>query len=156
MVERATSLFSHRARFPGISLTSASRAPACRRAPSRQKHLVDQLRSRFDNCVRSREVDERAQHRQCFNRIDCCACASSLRSSNCSRQRCGGLPRFTPEFERTNLGETGSEAHYQVHVAFLAIPQQGHQRRDDDVPPTASSTAHFARAHRAVYANCKA
>ena len=37
------------------------------------------------------------------------------------------VPRFAPDFERTNLCETGSEAHNQVHVAhFLAIAQQGH------------------------------
>src|SRR5437868_11231239 len=39
------------------------------------------------------------------------------------------LPRFTPQFKRTNLGEAGSEAYGQVHVALLAIPQRGHQRR---------------------------
>src|ERR1700728_217307 len=39
------------------------------------------------------------------------------------------VPRFTPDFERSNLCETGSEMHNQIYVAhFLAIAQQGHQR----------------------------
>src|ERR1700737_5159583 len=39
------------------------------------------------------------------------------------------VPRFTPDFERSNLCETRSETHNQVYVAhFLAIAQQGYQR----------------------------
>ena len=41
----------------------------------------------------------------------------------------GRVPRFTPEFERADLRETGSEAHNQVELAhFLAVAQQGHER----------------------------
>jgi hypothetical protein len=37
-----------------------------------------------------------------------------------------GVPRFTPEFERANLRETGSETHNQMDFAhFLAVAQQG-------------------------------
>jgi hypothetical protein len=39
------------------------------------------------------------------------------------------VARFTPEFKRANLRETGLETHNQVELAhFLAVAQQGHER----------------------------
>src|SRR5580692_2100649 len=39
------------------------------------------------------------------------------------------VSRFTPDFQRANLCETGSETYHEVHVPhFLAVAQQGYQR----------------------------
>src|ERR1700693_5390034 len=90
------------------------------------ENIFDQLRSRFDICIRSRNTRRAFRHGLWFNLIvllRLCLFAAQFELQAPAMRR---LPLFTPEFERTNFSETGSQAYCQVHVAPLAVPQQGH------------------------------
>src|ERR1035437_5833990 len=93
------------------------------------KNTADQLRSRFDSCIGSRNRRRTCRHGLWFRRIELlrlCLFAAQFELQPPAMRR---VPRFTPEFERANLRETGSETHNQVHVAhLLAVAQQGYQR----------------------------
>src|ERR1700686_1746359 len=81
------------------------------------KNTADQLRSRFDSCIGSRNGRSTCRHGLWFRRIELlrfCLFAAQFELQPPAMRR---VPRFTPEFERTNLRETGSETYCQVHVA---------------------------------------
>src|ERR1700693_1024261 len=85
------------------------------------KNPADQLRSRFDSCIGSRNGRRTCWHGLWFHHIELlrlCLFAAQFKLQPPAMRR---FPRFTPEFERTNLGETCSETYNQIHVAhFLA------------------------------------
>ena len=131
--ERITELANDR-EGPGVSFCAEHRFHLTDKSLGRQgrvvrraaKDIFDQLRSRFDICIGSRDTRRRCRHRLWFHRIELlhlCLFAAQFELQAPAVRR---LPRFTPQFERTNLGETGSEAYCQVHVAPLAEAQEGH------------------------------
>ena len=98
-------------------------------APSAEppKTPADQLRSRFDSCIGSRNGRRTCRHGLWFHRIELLRLCLFVAQFELQPPAMRRVPRFTPEFERTNLRETGSETYSQVHVAhFLAVAQQGH------------------------------
>src|SRR5260370_7324514 len=96
------------------------------------KNTADKLRSRFDSGIRSRNGRRRriCRQRLWFRCIEllCLFLFAPQFELQPPAMRCA--PRFTPEFERTNLRKAGSETYNQIDVThFLAINQQGHHRR---------------------------
>src|SRR5882757_3402780 len=91
------------------------------------KNSANQLRSRFDTCVGGRNGRRTCRHRLWFRPIELlrlCLLAAQFELQSPAMRR---APRFTPELERTDLGETGSETYSQIDVThFLAVAQQGH------------------------------
>src|ERR1700675_2831579 len=77
------------------------------------KNTANQLRSRFDSCVGSRTGRRTRRHGLWFRRIELlrlCLLAAQFELKPPAMRR---VARFTPEFERTDLRETGSETYNQ-------------------------------------------
>src|SRR5258706_12898174 len=89
------------------------------------KNTADKLRSRFDSCIGSRNRRRTRWHRfRCIELLRLFLFATQFELQP-PAMRCA--PRYTPEFERTNLRKADSETYNQIDVThFLAIAQQGH------------------------------
>ena len=99
-------------------------------AARRAKDTADQLRTRFDRRIRQPQRRWNAFAPPWGLSVSsCCACASSPRSSNCSRQRCGVSRDSHQSSSVPTSVKLALQTHRQIQFAhLLAVAQQTHQR----------------------------
>ena len=96
----------------------------------RAKNTADQSRSRFDGCIGSRNGRSARRRGLWFRCIELLRLGLFAAQFELQPPAMRSASRFAPEFERTNLRETGCNTYKEIDVThFLAIAQQGHQRR---------------------------